>query len=192
MKRTVFFGVLVAIVLLVFAMAVFSQTATKTKADKKAAQMPFGGKEDVAFANDLWKAMKDYSDKWLMKSDFRIGLSPHGDFIRLYYNVVNMNSKPYHVIVKDNFGGEGATMESVSESPSKYLVAVTVMVQREKGYDTEDNDWFWVKYNTDGTINKDEKGVEMAGRVAKGMDTGCISCHKTARDNDFIFSNDNQ
>jgi hypothetical protein len=192
MKRKVFFGVLAVVVLLVFAMAVFSQTATKTaKKTEKKVQMPFGGKEDVAFANDMWKAMKDYNS-WLMKSEVRMGMSPHGDFIQLYYNIVNLNGKPYHVIVKDNFGGEGATKDLVTESPSKYLMAVTVMVQREKGYDLENNDWFWVKYNADGTIGKDEKGTEMAGRVAKGMDTGCISCHKAAKDNDYIFTNDAQ
>jgi hypothetical protein len=69
-------------------------------------------------------------------------------------------------------------------------MAVTVMVQREASYDPEDNNWFWIKYNADGTISNDDKGTAMAGRVAKGMDTGCISCHKTAKDNDFIFTND--
>ena len=190
MKRKVFFGVLAVVVLLVFAMAVFSQTAAKAdkKAEKKA-QMPFGGKEDITFANDLWKAMKGY-ENWLMKSEVRMGMSPHGDFIQLYYNLMNVNGKPYHVIVKDNFGGEGATKELITDTPSKYLMAVTVMVQREASYDPEDNNWFWIKYNADGTISNDDKGTAMAGRVAKGMDTGCISCHKTAKDNDFIFTND--
>jgi hypothetical protein len=152
MKRSnLFFGSLIAIVLITFSFAIFSQVALS--ADKKVVtktQMPFGGKEDVTFANDLWKAMKGY-ENWLMKSDVRMGMSPHGDFIRLYYNIVNVNAKPYHVILKDNYGGDGVTLNMVSESPEKYLMAVTVMVQREKGYDSDNNDWFWVKYNADGT-----------------------------------------
>jgi len=191
MKRSnLFLGSLIAIVLITLSFAIFSQGAVS--ADKKVVtktQMPFGGKEDVTFANDLWKAMNGY-ENWLMKSDVRMGMSPHGDFIRLYYNIVNVNSKPYHVIVKDNYGGDGVTLNMVSESPEKYLMAVTVMVQREKGYDSDNNDWFWVKYNADGTITKGDKDVAMAGRVAKGMDTGCVSCHKAAKDNDYIFTND--
>ena len=30
----------------------------------------------------------------------------------------------------------------------------------------------------------------MAGRVAKGMDMGCIACHKGAKDDDYVFVND--
>jgi len=191
MKRSnLVLGSLIAAVLVTFSFAIFSQVAFS--ADKKVVtktQMPFGGKDDVTFANDLWKAMNGY-ENWLMKSDVRMGMSPHGDFIRLYYNIVNVNAKPYHVILKDNYGGDGVTLNMISESPEKYLMAVTVMVQREKGYDSDNNDWFWVKYNADGTVSKGDKDVAMAGRIAKGMDTGCIACHKAAKDNDYVFTND--
>jgi hypothetical protein len=152
-------------------------------------EMPFGGKDDVAFANALWIGMKGY-DGWRMKSDFYPGKSPHGKILRMYDNIVTVEGKPYNVIVKDNFGGEGATLESVAKDPTKYLMAVTAMVQREPGYDPEDNNWFYAKYPPDGTIDKNEKGMALAGRVAKGMDTGCIACHRNAGGNDFIFSND--
>ncbi len=42
----------------------------------------------------------------------------------------------------------------------------------------------------DGTIKKNPKGMLLAGRVAKGMDKGCISCHSQAGGEDFLFSND--
>jgi hypothetical protein len=151
--------------------------------------MPFGNDKDVQFANNLWKAMEGYTD-WPMSSDYYPGQSPHGAFLRLYYNMVNIDGTPYHVIVKDNFGGEGATKETVSESPDKYLVAITPMVQREDGYDPDDNNWFWVKYAPDGSIMKNPKGLALAGKVAKGSSTGCIACHANAKGNDFIFSND--
>ena len=46
------------------------------------------------------------------------------------------------------------------------------------------------KYGKDGTIEKNPKGMLLAGRVAKGMDRGCISCHSQADGKDFLFSND--
>ncbi|MEJ2721837.1 MAG: cytochrome P460 family protein [bacterium] len=151
--------------------------------------MPFGGDQDVAFAKDVWKAMNGYMN-WRMSSDVYPGQSPHGKFLRMYCNIINVNGKPYHAIIKDNYGGEGAGIDAVTKDPAKYLMAVTVMVQREPGYDDEDNNWFWVKYAPDGSIDKNPKGVAMAGRVAKGMKTGCIACHANAKQGDFIFSND--
>ena len=152
-------------------------------------EMAFGGEKDVEFANKLWKAMEGY-ENWLMKSDVSMGASPHGQFVGLYYNMVNVDGKPYHVIVKDNFGGKDTILEIVSKSPKKYLVAVTPMVQREAGYDPDNNDWFWVKYSADGTVDKNPKGMALAGRVAKGMETGCIACHMKAKDKDYLFTND--
>jgi hypothetical protein len=34
--------------------------------------------------------------------------------------------------------------------------------------------------------------MSLAGRVAKGMDMGCIACHKGAKDNDYLFFNDGE
>jgi hypothetical protein len=31
-------------------------------------------------------------------------------------------------------------------------VALTIMFQREEGYDTANNNWFWVEYNPDGSV----------------------------------------
>ncbi len=151
--------------------------------------MAFGGDEDVQFAKDLWKAIDGYMD-WPMGSGVYEGVSPHGKFLRLYYNVVNVGDDYYHVIVKDNFGGEGATMKSVSSDPGKYLAAVTVMVQMEKGYDPENEDWYYVKYMADGSIDENPQGMAMAGRVAKGTDKGCIACHAKAKGGDYVFTND--
>ena len=175
MKRAVVFGSLAAVVLVVFILSILPRPLVG--AEKM--PMPFGGKEDVEFANKLWKAMKDYQ-MWPIQSDMVPGKSPHGAFIRIYYNVVNIDGKPYHVINKDNF------------MPNKKFAAATVMVQREAGYDPDNNDWFWVKYNPDGSVGKNDKGMALAGRVAKGMDMGCIACHKGAKDNDYVFINDGE
>jgi len=188
MKRIFVFGSIVTVVLVAFTLIMFSQSAMSADKgamagkDMKMMPMNFGGKDDVAFANDIWKGMKDY-DKWLMKSDVIEGHSPHGAFVRLYYNIVNANDKPYHVIVKDNYGGEGATLDTVSQSPEKYFMGATVMIQREAGYDKKNNDWFWVKYDKDGVAKMNDMAI--AGKV--GL---CIDCHVKAQGNDYLFTND--
>jgi len=172
MKRTLVFGSIAAVVLGLFALAIIPQLVG---AEEKMA-MPFGGKDDVKFANKVWKAMDGY-EKWVVKSEMMPGNSPHGKFIKVYYNVINIDKKPYHIIIKDNF------------TPEKELAAVIVMVQREDGYDTDNMNWFWVKYNPDGTISENDMKMAMAGRVAKGMDMGCIACHKAPPDGDYLFIN---
>ncbi len=115
-----------------------------------------------------------------MKTDMIPGKSPHGAFVTIYYDAVNVGGKTYHTIIKENF------------APEKKLAAVTIMVQREAGYDADNNDWFYVKYDPDGTVGKNDMGVALAGKVAKGMDQGCIACHKAAGGNDYIFINDTE
>lgn len=152
-------------------------------------EKPFGGAGDVAFAEKVWTGMDGYME-WPMSSGVYPGTSPHGAFLRVYYNIVNVDGEPYHVIVKDNYGGEGVTETKVEKDPEKWLAAVTTMVQRETGYDPENNDWFWVKYGPDGTIMENPKGMALAGRVAKGTDSGCIACHANAGGGDYVFTND--
>ena len=46
------------------------------------------------------------------------------------------------------------------------------------------------KYGKDGSLDENAQGVLMAGRIAKGMNVGCIHCHAKAKGNDFFYSND--
>jgi hypothetical protein len=75
-------------------------------------------------------------------------------------------------------------------SPDEYLASVKIMVQMEPGYDPPNNNWFYAKYLPDGSLDKNPKEMKLAGRVAKGADTGCIACHRRAADNDFVWTND--
>lgn len=152
-------------------------------------EMAFGGKDDVAFAQKVWAAMGGYQN-WLVRTGILPGRSPHGKFIRTYYSILNIDGKHYHAIVKDNYGGKDVTIDQVKKSPDDYLMSITVMVQREAGYDPDNQDWFWVKYGKDGSIDKNGQGVAMAGRVVKGADKGCIACHKSAQGGDYFYTND--
>ncbi|MGB1257375.1 MAG: cytochrome P460 family protein, partial [Thiolinea sp.] len=91
------------------------------------------------------------------------------------------------LIVKRNHGGkDGLTVKEVFDEPDKYLAAVTIMFKRETGYDADNQDWFWAKYNAEGELDKNPKGMLLAGRVAKGGNQGCIACHTALGGKDMI------
>ena len=149
---------------------------------KKMMQPPFGTKADVDFAKEIWQKISKAGFLGV-HGNLYVGGPPHGKVREVVEGVVDNKL----VIVKSNYGGKGVSIKSVTKDPKKYLKAVTVMVKRD-GYDPEDKDWFWVKYAPDGTVLKNKKGMHLAGRVAKGMPVGCISCHQSASGADFVFS----
>ncbi len=145
----------------------------------------FGGPQDVRRAEALWdKEMRDYKNwqPYPGLEGWQPGKSPHGKILKYHINSVAARSprNPGNgaVIVKENYGERNGP-----------LMAVTVM-QKIRGYDPEDGDWFWVKFAPNGQIMTNPKGMKLAGRVAKGMSKGCIACHSNAAGGDFLFIND--
>ena len=150
---------------------------------------PFGGEEDVAYSEQLWAALVDaklVGDGAVRTKPYE-GTEPHGFVLETLYSTVSVNGHSGTVIVKRNYGPEGLTPEQVSDDPSKKPAAVTVMFFREKGYDADNKDIFWVKYLADGSLDKNPKGMMLAGKVAKGADAGCIACHSGADGGDYEF-----
>jgi hypothetical protein len=82
------------------------------------------------------------------------------------------------MIVKRKDDPAGVSADAVQAAPEGHLGAYPVMVGREAGYCFEDKDWFWAKYLSDGTLDKMPDVMPMAGQIAKGMDEGCIACHR--------------
>jgi len=157
-----------------------------------AAAPPFGTPDDVRYAADLWKAMTEtrlVGKNTIISTPYK-GMHPHGAFLDTLDTRISVNGHSGDVIVKKNFGGEGISKEAVANDPQKWLRAVTVMFRREKGYDNDNRDWFWVKYAPDGSVMKNPKGMALAGRVAKGMSEGCIACHTAAPGGDMIYNHD--
>lgn len=112
--------------------------------------------------------------------DFYPGKSPHGAHLKMYLNRVaaaDPGKFPYgSIIVKENYDKD------------KKLAAITVMYRPVKGYDPDHNDWYWVKYNPDGTVARTpatEGSTPIAGKVK-----GCIDCHSSAKGGDYYFAND--
>jgi len=107
------------------------------------------------------------------------GQSPHGAYLKMFLNrkaAGNASSLPNgSIVIKENYTAQQA------------LAAITVMY-KTAGYNAKGGDWYWVKYNPDGTVasKPTESGsVRLAGRVK-----GCIECHSDAEGDDFVFFND--
>ena len=150
----------------------------------------FGTDADAQYADRLWSIMQDLNlvgDDMVRSFPYE-GIAPHGMMLETFYTTATVGDHSGDLIVKRNSGPEGVSVDEVLADPSKHLGAVTVMFRREAGYDADNLDWFWVKYLADGTLDKNPKGMRLAGRVAKGADVGCIACH--SGEDDYVFTSD--
>ena len=181
-ERTIILSALAAVAV-VFAMA------GTVRADM---HEPFGGADDVAYAKKLWSTLETarLAGKGAIHSTPYEGSEPHGAILETLDTTITIGGHEGIVYVKRNYGGEGVSTAKVADAPDKWLAAVTVMFQREKGYDSDNQDWFWAKYGADGSLLENPAGALLAGRVAKGADAGCIACHTPAPGGDYIFNND--
>jgi len=153
---------------------------------------PFGGEEDVAYSQELWKVLESADlagEDAILTTPYK-GQHPHGAVLETLYGNVTVNDHTGDVIVKRNYGGQGVSTTKVGNNPGEFLKSVTVMFKREDGYDPDNANWFWAKYKPDGSLDTNPKGMELAGRVAKGANQGCIACHKPAPGGDYVFNND--
>ena len=156
-----------------------------------AGEMAFSGPDSVDYSKALWSALggaKLIGSPAMNPEPYK-GVHPHGAVLTTATSSVEVNGHSGKVIVKKNFGGEGVSVDAVAEDPAKYLKAVTVMFQREDGYDADNQNWFWAKYKADGGLHTNDKGMMLAGRVAKGKPKGCIACHTAAPGGDYIYTN---
>lgn len=153
---------------------------------------PFGGPEDIEYAKALWSEMENARlvGANRIHSQFYEGIEPHGFVLELFDTDITVAEHTGRVIVKNNYGPEGVTPEEAANDPGKHFAAVTVMFRREAGYDNDNENWFWAKYLPDGSLDKNPKGMELAGRVAKGAEMGCIACHSAAPGDDYLYVND--
>ncbi|MCF6321281.1 MAG: cytochrome P460 family protein [Rhizobiaceae bacterium] len=153
---------------------------------------PFGDDESVAYAAKIWSAMEKLNlagDNALLTFPYE-GTDPHGMMLETFYTKATIDGYTGALIVKRNYGPAGVEADAVLNDPAKHLGAVTVMFRREAGYDDDNKNWFWVKYLPDGSLDKNPKGMQLAGKIAKGADKGCIACHTGAPGGDMVFTTD--
>ena len=147
---------------------------------------PFGNQDDIAFGDALWDALvtaRLAGDDSIMARPYE-GTQPHGNKLVTLESDVTVNGISADVIIKHNYGGEGSSIEAVSNDPDKFLMATTVMFRRP-GFDADNQDWFWAKYLPDGSYDRAPDGNPLVG---KGP--GCIACQTAAPGGDMVYLND--
>jgi len=152
---------------------------------------PFSGPNSVSFSQNLWSSLAQSNlvgASAKTDSPYK-GTHPHGAVLETITSKATVNGRTGTVVVKRNYGGPDVSVSNVTNNPSKYLKAVTVMFKREQGYDSDNQNWFYAKYKPDGTLHTNKKGMKLAGRVAKGKPIGCIACHKVAPGGDYLYVN---
>lgn len=152
----------------------------------------WGGPTSVAFAERLWAALRDagLTGPGAIAGMPYVGSHPHGAVLDTLDATVAVDGRRGEVIVKRDYRGRGVTVASVVNDRTRNLNSVAVMFRREVGYDPGNRDWFWVQYDPDGRVGHNGDGALLAGRVAKGLNAGCIACHRAAPGGDFVFSHD--
>lgn len=151
---------------------------------------PFGSDHDAAYAAQIWNAMQEQrlaGPDSIYTFPYE-GTDPHGMMLETFYSKATINGHTGDLVIKRNYGPEGVSADEVMADPSGHLGAITVMFRREAGFDADNKDWFWVKFLPDGSLDKNPKGMRLAGLVAKGMDVGCIACHTAADGDDYVFT----
>ena len=99
------------------------------------------------------------------------GKHPHGSLLVTYVSPETLNA----LQSKKGKLPNGAIIIMDNYDLQKKLQATTVMYRMD-GYNPGAGDWFWLKYTPNQTI------------IEEGKSEGCIKCHRTVKDNDWIFS----
>ena len=183
----------VALVLALTSAIVVSAAA----ATEKTWGLPMGSPAEVAYAASLWSAMEAAR---LVGADARElepffgGAKPHGMILELAYQDLPVAGHSGFLVVKKNYEGDGVSEQAVKADRGAFLSSITVMYERESGYDEDNQNWFWVKYKPDGSLFTkpvDGRNIALAGRIVKGPtpedNGGCIYCHRSAGGGDYIF-----
>ncbi|WP_439153912.1 cytochrome P460 family protein [Yoonia sp.] len=154
--------------------------------------MPFGSDADKAYAAALWDTMieKNLAGDGLMISFPYPGTDPHGFLLETLYTQATIDGHTGALVVKRNYGPMNVSEDEVIADPKGHLGAITVMFEREAGYDDATQNWFYAKYLPDGTLDVNPMGASLAGLVGKDADAGCIACHQNAGGDDYIFTTD--
>ena len=122
--------------------------ATQGSETRESNQRGGSSSEPVPFERKFWRYLRHNNYKnWApvpgQTGDFTAGQSPHGNLIKMYLNRTaagNTDTMPVgSIIVKENYNEDES------------LQAITVMY-KNAGYNPGSGDWYWVKYNPDGSV----------------------------------------
>ena len=153
--------------------------------------------EDALFAQQLWDVMegKRLVGRQAKQLDpFFGGAKPHGMILEILSQPMKKGQHSGFLVLKRNYNGDDVSVENVRKNRRKYLSSITVMYQREAGYDEDNLNMFWAKYKPDGDLFIKEfagREMQLAGRLIKGesqeSNKACLYCHASAGGGDYIF-----
>ena len=155
--------------------------------------------DDVAYANQLWQQMaaaRLVGPDAILTTTYKGGTGLHTETLITVQGNVQVEGHTGLAIVKKNFrtpDGVAAADEDVYAG--KAGGPVTVMYQRDAGYDPDNQDWFWAVFTPAGDVVVNPLGLNMAGKIVGGgampdAPFNCIACHKLAPGNDLVYLHD--
>lgn len=181
----VIFIKLFTLVLVITCLSLGCDRAKKT-AEKEPLKIITEEFEAEKMAGELWNKIQNekYWVNWKMwpdKAALYKGKEPHGALLTTYVNdaalktIINNKGQmpPEAIIIQENYTAD------------KTLDFITLMYKKE-GFNPKVNNWFWVKFGSDGkiaTAEKYGKTMKLAGKVAT-----CIECHGEQSTNDYLFT----
>jgi len=139
------------------------------------AETTSGTPKDNAYAAKVWRYMTQnqlVGENRIRSFPF-VGNRPHGSIQEIIATEATIDGHKGRLIVKHNYGAsDELTVENVyASNQSKNYEALTVMFQREKGYDTANEDWFWAEYDSSGKVLV-YQNAHLSGRSQL-----CLGCH---------------
>jgi hypothetical protein len=107
---------------------------------------PFGGPMNIEYAKVLWERLQGNNlvGPHSIRSYHNKGNHPHGQALEYLETMITIDNHEGVVMVKKNYGGEGdldALKAGVLNEREKRLASITVMFQREDGYDSDHGNW---------------------------------------------------
>jgi hypothetical protein len=131
-------------------------------------------KEQIT-AETLWNRIKKEDSYlkysyWFDHKGMQPGKAPHGPYHKIFINSVISGALP----IFEKIIPEGGIIVMEAYDPDKEIITINAMA-KVKDYNTNDGDWFWAQYSTDGKP------------VISGKPGSCISCHKDFINNDYLI-----
>ena len=143
------------------------------------------------------KTINHFSNQDADLTSYNSNGNPHGTYLKSYMNrkaAGNPENLPVgSIVILENYRKD------------KSLESISVMY-RSPGFNPSANDWYWVKYNADGSVATapakvayDANGIEQtyasnianhSGGKLMGRANSCIACHQQSGGTDLAFFND--
>ncbi len=116
----------------------------------------------------------EYKSYEKINNDLKLSSAHGGKYVYTFINNIGIDSfKNKTYPYKE---GTISVKESYTDSQGKNPDNLYVMKKMPKGYDSENNDWYYA------ILDKNGKTTQEAGKISS-----CINCHKISKDKDYIY-----